>query len=589
MPLAGFSGRYLSRLNSPLAPAERLRVETVLAAARVFLTASAFVALDLDPTDPGRYSRFTYAIVAAYLVYGFVLLLALLRSRRAGKFLWIHAFDVLVPAAVMLFSQGPNSPLFFFFVFTLTAAAFRWGFPETVATTACLVALMVVEAAVLAPLHWVEGGYDVNRFVIRLAYLAGFAVLVGYLGEEQKVWHAESAAVGRTLAKVQVEHGLRATLQAVCGELLRLFVARRALIVVQQGSTGRVFVWRSETLPGGGNNIVGEEVAEEDRERYAVALPVPTLLARREESRWRLWAVDTAGVKMRAPASFDPAFLPEAEQARSVLAVSLAIGSEWSGHFLLLDAGTGPERYKELRFAQTFLQRVAPACYTVYLLRRLRLRAGAMERARVARELHDGTIQELIALEMDMEILRRQVERGVPEDLPARLERLQDMLRQEVASLRALMQQMKPLEVTPGQLLECLSDRVERFRRDTGINAQFVSGLEEVNASPHTCREMVRIVQEALANVRKHAGAHNVLLRLAAEHGNWKLVIEGDGRGFDFSGWLDLAALDASRRGPEVIKERVRMLGGSLRIQSDPGHGSQLEITLPQKAHVAYV
>jgi signal transduction histidine kinase len=95
------------------------------------------------------------------------------------------------------------------------------------------------------------------------------------------------------------------------------------------------------------------------------------------------------------------------------------------------------------------------------------------------------------------------------------------------------------------------------------------------------CRELARIVQEALVNVRKHSQAAHVVVRFASHDGRWKLVVDDDGRGFPFAGRFDLAQLDADRRGPLVIKERVRTLGGEITIESTPGRGSRLEITLP--------
>ncbi len=228
--------------------------------------------------------------------------------------------------------------------------------------------------------------------------------------------------------------------------------------------------------------------------------------------------------------------------------------------------------------------------YTVYLLRRLRSRAGAVERARVARELHDGAIQALIGVEMEVDVLRREAARnGDSSSMEPRLERIQDMLRDQVLDLRTLMQQMKPLEMSPAQLLDHLADAVERFRRDTGISAEFVSGLEDVSLSPRACRELVRITQEALANVRKHSRAQRVLVTFGMHGSEWTLVVEDDGRGFDFTGRKSLPELDASRKGPAIIKERVRLLGGRLEIESSPGEGSRLHITLPQKAYASYV
>ena len=77
-------------------------------------------------------------------------------------------------------------------------------------------------------------------------------------------------------------------------------------------------------------------------------------------------------------------------------------------------------------------------------------------------------------------------------------------------------------------------------------------------------------------------------MRFAAQHGLWKLVINDDGNGFPFAGRFTLQELDDLRRGPTVIKERVRAVGGDMVIESTPGHGSRLEVTIPQKGYEVY-
>jgi signal transduction histidine kinase len=210
--------------------------------------------------------------------------------------------------------------------------------------------------------------------------------------------------------------------------------------------------------------------------------------------------------------------------------------------------------------------------------------AKAMDRALVARELHDGAIQALIGMEVQVDVLRRQAaEQGVP--MAAELERIQELLRREVLNLRELMQQMKPLDLSPQHLLDFLAESVDRFWRETGISASFVSELRQVDLPPRVCQELARIAQEALVNVRKHSGARNVVVRFGAPNGSWKLVIDDDGRGFDFAGRYSQAELDAARKGPVIIKERVRSVGGELTIESATGRGARLEISLP-KSHV---
>jgi signal transduction histidine kinase len=235
---------------------------------------------------------------------------------------------------------------------------------------------------------------------------------------------------------------------------------------------------------------------------------------------------------------------------------------------------------EELRFLKEFAQQVGPAIYNVYLMRRLRERAGALERARFARELHDGAIQSLIGVEMQLDVLRRQSGTQAPV-VNAELGRIQKLLREEVLKLRELMQEMKSFEVNAERLLGFISDTVERFKRETGISAVFVCELERIELPQKVCRELARIVQESLVNVRKHSGARNVLVRLAQRSGNLQLTVEDDGRGFPFSGRMSEVELEATGKGPLVIRERVRLLAGELAIESTPGHGSRLEVRIP--------
>jgi two-component system nitrate/nitrite sensor histidine kinase NarX len=161
------------------------------------------------------------------------------------------------------------------------------------------------------------------------------------------------------------------------------------------------------------------------------------------------------------------------------------------------------------------------------------------------------------------------------------LGRIQQLLREEVLKLRELMQAMKSFEVNAERLLGFISDTVERFRRETGISAEFVSELERVELPQKVCRELARIVQESLVNVRKHSGAHHVLVRLAQRADNLQLTVEDDGQGFPFSGRLSETELETTGKGPAVIRERVRLLAGELTIESNPGHGARLEVRIP--------
>ena len=238
----------------------------------------------------------------------------------------------------------------------------------------------------------------------------------------------------------------------------------------------------------------------------------------------------------------------------------------------------GGDREEELRFLQELVRQVGPAVYNVYLLRRLRQRAGAVERARVARELHDGAVQSLIAMEMQVDVLKRSSE-SRDSVLTPELARIQGLLREEVLKLRELMQQMKSLDVDSSNLARHIEEVVERFQRETGISAGFVCEVQPLQLPQLTCREMVRIAQEGLVNIRKHSGAKHAMVRLDGREDCYRLSIEDDGGGFsDLTGRFTFAELEAMRKGPLVIRERVRLIGADLALESDPSRGSRLEV-----------
>jgi len=601
--------RFLWRQRAPIDPGEIRRIERWLATARVFLAISALVAVRMDPGEIG-YSFWAYGLLAFYIAQGMVVIL-LLRRREQSTVSFrrlVHGADIVWPALISIFATGQANPFFLFFVFVLAAAAYRWGVWETVATAASEISLLWLESLafylgffggvdrLLARYHLPQlgvqaGDFEPKRLFMLSIYLLVMGLLLGYLAEQQKQLRSEKAVIARILGKVRVEAGLSGTLQDIVGELLVMYGAQRALIASQEATGHRVYVGEMLLRNGEASFFRWHDPAPSDRETYLFDYPAETSYAWRNahtgDAGYTLLGLDHAGQKLpSAPAAFlDP--LAQRHGFNHLMTVSFVFGKEWWGRIFFLEPALTVEITEELRFLQELVRQIGPAVYNVYLLRRLRLRAGALERARFARELHDGAVQSLIAVEMQVDVLRRQSATR-SELVPEELGRIQGLLREEVLKLRELMQQMKSLDVDSRKLIGFLGDTVERFQRETGITARFTSDLEEPDMPQPVCRELTRIVQEGLVNVRKHSQACTALVRLSARNGRWTLVIEDDGRGFPFSGRLSQVELDALGKGPLVIKERVRVIAGELTIESNPGQGSRLEISVPQKPEAAY-
>jgi len=584
------------------------RTERWLASARVFLAISALAAILMDPGEV-RYSIWVFGLLAFYIAQGMMVIIFLRRRQQstASFRVLVHAGDIAWPAVISIFAAGVANPFFLFFIFVLAAAAYRWGLWETVGTAAAAVSLLWTETLAL---HWglidwiskvllrshlpglsVDAAYFVPKALfMRSIYLLVMGWLLGYLAEQQKQLRAEKAVIARTVGKARVEAGLTGTLQEIAGELLSMYGAKQIILASREASNRRVYVGEAHaSTENPAFHWFDPTVSDQDT--YLYESPATTCFAARTDkegdAQFSVVGLDASGAKIRNLSQEFLGGLTRKYEFRSLMSASFSFGREWMGRVFLLDPSLAGDPEEELRFLHELVLQVGPAVYNVLLLRRLRLRAGAVERARFARELHDGAVQSLIAVEMQVDVLRRQ-SATKPEILSGELGRIQGLLREEVLKLRELMQQMKTLDVDSKRLLGVLADTVERFQRETGISARFLSDVEELDMPQQVCRELARIVQEALVNVRKHSRAQQVLVRLGESNGRWNVVVEDDGRGFPFSGRLSRDEMDALGKGPLVIRERVDLIEGELTIESYPNRGSRLEVTIPQRRDPAY-
>ena len=584
-------------MRAPVGPDETRRIERWLATARVFLAISAWATVSLDPTELSSRSSAPYWLLRVFIAHSVVVML-LLRWRRESTPAFrvlVHAADILWPALISVYATGQRSPFFLFFVFVLLAAAYRWGLWETMGTAMAGVALLWGEGLLLHegihPAGVILADFVPKRLIMRSVSLVITGLFLGYLAEQQKQLRAEKAIIARILAGVRVDSGLTGTLQAILQELLSTFGAKRALLASQESNSLRVFVGRIEAVDGPAGQLTWLAPNPTDRDAYLSDSPADAFYAVRKskdsEQDFSIVALGRDGSPQREFPTVMVARLASQHAFQTVASVSFVFGKEWWGRIFLFDLLLSGDVLEELHFLQELVRQVGPAVYNVYLLRRLRMRAGAVERARVARELHDGAVQSLIAMEMQVDVARRQ-SAGESEKVSAELGRIQGLLREEVLKLRELMQEMKSIDVDARKLPAFLTDTVERFQRETGISARFMVDLQPGGMEPRVCRELVRIVQEGLVNVRKHSKAREVLVRLISQDEGWKLTIEDNGQGFDFSGRMSQSDLDMSHTGPLVIKERVRLIDGQLTIESMPGQGSRLEITVPHQREAAY-
>jgi signal transduction histidine kinase len=213
--------------------------------------------------------------------------------------------------------------------------------------------------------------------------------------------------------------------------------------------------------------------------------------------------------------------------------------------------------------------------------------ADAAQRAhsRVSVELHDSIVQSLFSIECYIERIRSNIDDWSPE-ASEELASLQDLVHKTSVKLRDIVWQERPLDLGSKSFVDYVNTLVAEFEQDTGIAVRFIWDCGKISPPPSGASELIRIIQEALLNIRKHSGARNVVIHCGVTRSSLRFWIDDDGQGFDFSGRLSMVELESTAQGPFVIRERVSALGGELAVESNPGHGARLEIALPKDAFV---
>jgi signal transduction histidine kinase len=567
-----------------LAPRDLLRADRVLAGMRLFLAVGGLAAVHLDPV-PEWYAPLAGSLLTVYVVVS-IFLVAVLRARRSHSrplALAVHALDLTFASVLMLVTEGPASPFFVYFVFTLLAAAYRWTALASVGTAAVGVFLLAGHAGIVA-MGLIDAELHLVRVVVRSAHLVTLAVVVGYLSNQEKEAHAEAWTINHLAGLAEGAPGFYRTLDGVGRELVRLFQAARLLVVIGEEPSGRVLLWECspEAQPQARRRFVELE-PEQGRHFLCDAPAAEWLWAGRpaDGPDPPAWALDPSAPGLRQVRMAAPRALQACYGCGTVLGGSAVLG-DLHVRVLLLDPRGARGRERSLQLLRSVLRHVGPRLHNTYLLRRYGETAGERERARVARELHDGSIQALIGIGMHLDAVSGA--EGLPAGIAERVERVKGLLHSEVQGLRELMQQLRPVDIQSDQLPGCLEEVVDRFSRETGIASRFRAGGETGHVPRQLCVEIVRIVQEALANVRKHSRARAVTIACDASPAHWLLTVEDDGVGFGFTGRIEDVQRDRRQRTPAVVRERVQAVGGRLSIESAPGK-ARLEITIPRRTY----
>jgi two-component system, NarL family, sensor histidine kinase DegS len=203
--------------------------------------------------------------------------------------------------------------------------------------------------------------------------------------------------------------------------------------------------------------------------------------------------------------------------------------------------------------------------------------AQEAERARLAQEVHDGPAQALANAIFQVEYIERVVDRE-PGMARHELRFLRELLRRELGDVRGFITQLRPPVLAELGLDGAMRDAIEHMRALTGLTivADIRMPLEQLGETEQTV--VLRVVQEALQNVRKHASASQVIVSGRAEAGEWVVEIRDDGRGFEAG---SVAARGRRNFGLQFMRERAELIGARLDVRSGPDGGTVVRLAIP--------
>jgi signal transduction histidine kinase len=530
---------------------------------------------------------------AIFLVVYLLLALAVLGYERLATEtnVTIPLVADFVALAVFLFLTTSVSAWWFLFLFVVFALATQGSGRAILALVGVATAGIIFRVGMSeltgwhGAWHWVTIGLG--------TVISGLGM--GFLGAREREHLERQQFLEKVSRLLQFDRGLTESVRQALGEIALEFDCEQACLAIRDEELERLFVWK---IHPNDREIGGPETLPLSRSDTFLTDAFETSFC------WEFnegvgtgfgWDRRSGQIFRNLPAP--PASTREEFGARSLLAVTIEAGGRPTGRVMLINPdrasgtvgtvglnGTQPSRRRftrgELRWFEQIIRHVGPPLENVFLMRHLRARAVESERSRISRDLHDGILQTLLSLNIQLDVLRHKFP-WTPEQAGKELETLQKTVQQESSELRRMVTDLRPLRVESADMRELMLGFAERFRNEAAMAVDLFIEDRNLRLPDRICRELFQIYRESLNNIKKHAKASHVVVKLGQDEAKVSLVVDDNGRGFSFSGRYSSEELDRLRLGPISIKERTRGVGGTLTVESNPGHGARLTVEIP--------
>ena len=265
--------------------------------------------------------------------------------------------------------------------------------------------------------------------------------------------------------------------------------------------------------------------------------------------------------------------------AATGLAAPLMRGDEFLGVLCVGWKEARPFQPEDRELLEGLAAQAAIAIENARLYREVKALAALQERGRLAREMHDGLAQAVGYLHFRLKTLEDRLESRGQAPCAAELAEMRNTARKAYEDIRQSVFDLRTVVAKGLGLIAILTEYLHEFSQQSGIPVELQDGdARATRYSPEAEIQLIRVIQEALTNVRKHANAHHAWVWFALDGDMGRVTITDDGIGFA----VKTADGTGGRRfGLQTMRERAEALGGSLEVHSSLGKGTQVVVRIP--------
>jgi len=227
----------------------------------------------------------------------------------------------------------------------------------------------------------------------------------------------------------------------------------------------------------------------------------------------------------------------------------------------------------------TIANQAAVAIENAKLYERVQSIAVLEERDRIAKELHDGLAQTLGYLNIKAKAVEDLVAANRRTEAQAGLKEMREVVKEAYEDVRGAIFDLRATAMPCQDFIPALREYLHEFGLQHGFKTELVLDGYEDHLSPTAEIQLMRIVQEALTNVRKHARASRVWVKLESDDYRSRIIVEDDGQGFVSS---QARPVGQPHFGLQTMRERAESVGGSLIVESNPGRGTRVTVEIPR-------